>query len=354
MNTRIDTKIITINKENIEIEKMKEAGACIAAGELVAFPTETVYGLGGDALDPEAARKIYAAKGRPSDNPLIVHIADFSDMQRITDEIPQQAKVLADKFWPGPLTMIVWKSDRVPDATTGGMDTVAVRMPDHPVALELIRQSGCLIAAPSANTSGRPSPTEAGHVAEDLSGKIAMILDGGAVGIGIESTIIDLTEETPMVLRPGYITPEMLAEVLGQEVIMDPGIIAADDTKKPKAPGMKYRHYAPKADMIIVDGEQQKVVDTINQFVQEKKTHGEKTAVIATDETKDRYDADVVLSMGSRQDEDSIAQHLYKILRECDELEVGAIFSESFSTPRIGQAIMNRLLKAAAHQVIHV
>ena len=261
---------------------------------------------------------------------------------------------MADKFWPGPLTMIVWKSDRVPEATTGGMNTVAVRMPDHPVALELIRQSGCLIAAPSANTSGRPSPTEAGHVAEDLSGKIAMILDGGAVGIGIESTIIDLTEETPMVLRPGYITPEMLSEALGQEVIIDPGIIAADDTKKPKAPGMKYRHYAPKADMIIVDGEQQKVVDRINKFVQEKKALGGKTAVIATDETKDRYDADVVLSMGSRQDEDSIAQHLYKILRECDELEVGAIFSESFSTPRIGQAIMNRLLKAAAHQVIHV
>ena len=329
MNTKIETKMITIDKENIDIKKMKEAGACIAAGELVAFPTETVYGLGGDALDPDAARKIYAAKGRPSDNPLIVHIAEFSDMERVTDEIPEQARILADKFWPGPLTMIVWKSDRVPDATTGGMDTVAVRMPDHPVALELIRQSGCLIAAPSANTSGRPSPTEARHVAEDLSGKIAMILDGGAVGIGIESTIIDLTEETPMVLRPGYITPEMLSEALGQEVIIDPGSIAADDTKKPKAPGMKYRHYA-------------------------KKVLGEKTAVIANDETKDQYDADVVLSMGSRQDEDSIAQHLYKILRECDELEVGAIFSESFSTPRIGQAIMNRLLKAAAHQVIHV
>ena len=354
MNTKIQTKMITIDKENIDIKKMKEAGACIAAGELVAFPTETVYGLGGDALDPDAARKIYAAKGRPSDNPLIVHIAEFSDMERVTDEIPEQARILADKFWPGPLTMIVWKSDRVPDATTGGMDTVAVRMPDHPVALELIRQSGCLIAAPSANTSGRPSPTEARHVAEDLSGKIAMILDGGAVGIGIESTIIDLTEETPMVLRPGYITPEMLSEALGQEVIIDPGIIAADDTKKPKAPGMKYRHYAPKADMIIVDGEQQRVVDRINRFVQEKKALGGKTAVIATDETKDRYNADVVLSMGSREDEDSIAQHLYKILRECDELEVGAIFSESFSTPRIGQAIMNRLLKAAAHQVIHV
>lgn len=349
----MDTKIIKIDVDNIDIDQMKLAGDCIAAGELVAFPTETVYGLGGDALDPDAARKIYAAKGRPSDNPLIVHIADFSDMERVTDDIPEQAKILADKFWPGPLTMIVWKSERVPEATTGGMNTVAVRMPDHPVALELIRQSGCLIAAPSANTSGRPSPTEAGHVAEDLSGRIAMIIDGGSVGIGIESTIIDLTEEVPMILRPGYITPEMLSEALGQEVIIDPGIIASDDTRKPKAPGMKYRHYAPKADMIIVDGELEEVVRKINVLVDEKQKEGKKTAVIATDETKNRYQADVVLSMGSRSDEDSIAQHLYKILRECDELEVGAIYSESFSTPRIGQAIMNRLLKAAAHQVIN-
>ena len=350
----MDTIIEKVDPAHIDTDVMEQAGKLIAEGELVAFPTETVYGLGGDALDPDASRKIYAAKGRPSDNPLIVHIADFDDMKRVAREVPEQAKKLADAFWPGPLTMIVWKSDAVPEATTGGMQTVAVRMPNHPVALELIRRSGCLIAAPSANTSGRPSPTEAQHVAEDLSGKIAMILDGGPVGIGIESTIIDLTEEKPMILRPGYITPEMLSEVLQEEVVIDPGIIAADDTRKPKAPGMKYRHYAPKADMIIVDGQQQRVVKQINLLVEEKKKQGEKTAVIATDETRDQYDADVVLSMGSRQDEDSIAQHLYKILRECDELEVGAIFSESFSTPRIGQAIMNRLLKAAAHQVIHV
>lgn len=350
----MNTKIIKIDENNIDKNLMKEAGKQIAKGELVAFPTETVYGLGGDALDPEAARKIYAAKGRPSDNPLIVHIADFADMERVTDHVPEQARILAEKFWPGPLTMIVWKSEQVPEATTGGMNTVAVRMPDHPVALELIRQSGCLIAAPSANTSGRPSPTQASHVAEDLSGRIAMIIDGGEVGIGIESTIIDLTEEVPMILRPGYITPEMLSETLGEKVIIDPGIIAADDTTKPKAPGMKYRHYAPKADMIIVDGELPEVVAHINQLVDEKAKQGEKTAVITTDEMKNLYHADVVLSMGSRNDEDSIAQHLYKILRDCDELEVSAIFSESFSTPRIGQAIMNRLLKAAAHQVIHV
>mgnify|MGYP002770714652 FL=1 len=350
----MDTIIEKVDSGHIDTDVMEQAGKLIAEGELVAFPTETVYGLGGDALDPDASRKIYAAKGRPSDNPLIVHIADFDDMKRVAREVPEQAKKLADAFWPGPLTMIVWKRDAVPEATTGGMQTVAVRMPNHPVALELIRRSGCLIAAPSANTSGRPSPTEAQHVAEDLSGKIAMILDGGPVGIGIESTIIDLTEEKPMILRPGYITPEMLSEVLQEEVVIDPGIIAADDTRKPKAPGMKYKHYAPKAEMIIVDGAQDAVIHKINELTAAKRAEGKKVAVIATDETKDRYDAQVILSMGKRADEDAIAQHLYKILRECDELDVGEIYSECFQTPRIGQAIMNRLLKAAGHTVIHV
>ncbi len=350
----MDTIIEKVDPAHIDTDVMEQAGKLIAEGELVAFPTETVYGLGGDALDPDASRRIYAAKGRPSDNPLIVHIADFDDMKRVAREVPEQAKKLADAFWPGPLTMIVWKSDAVPEATTGGMQTVAVRMPNHPVALELIRRSGCLIAAPSANTSGRPSPTEAQHVAEDLSGKIAMILDGGPVGIGIESTIIDLTEEKPMILRPGYITPEMLSEVLQEEVVIDPGIIAADDTRKPKAPGMKYKHYAPKAEMIIVDGAQDAVIHKINELTAAKRAEGKTVAVIATDETKDRYDAQVILSMGKRADEDAIAQHLYKILRECDELDVGEIYSECFQTPRIGQAIMNRLLKAAGHTVIHV
>ena len=350
----MDTIIEKVDPAHIDTDVMEQAGKLIAEGELVAFPTETVYGLGGDALDPDASRRIYAAKGRPSDNPLIVHIADFDDMKRVAREVPEQAKKLADAFWPGPLTMIVWKSDAVPEATTGGMQTVAVRMPNHPVALELIRRSGCLIAAPSANTSGRPSPTEAQHVAEDLSGKIAMILDGGPVGIGIESTIIDLTEEKPMILRPGYITPEMLSEVLQEEVVIDPGIIAADDTRKPKAPGMKYKHYAPKAEMIIVDGAQDAVIHKINELTAVKRAEGKKVAVIATDETKDRYDAQVILSMGKPADEDAIAQHLYKILRECDELDVGEIYSECFQTPRIGQAIMNRLLKAAGHTVIHV
>ena len=233
----MQTKVVKIDSANIDDAAMKEACDLIRAGELVAFPTETVYGLGADALHPEASKKIYAAKGRPSDNPLIVHISKFEDLVSIAREVPPQAKKLADAFWPGPLTMIVWKNDRVPYETTGGMDTVAIRMPKHPVALRLIEGSGCLIAAPSANTSGKPSPTEASHVALDMDGRIPMILDGGPVGIGIESTIVDLSEETPMILRPGYITQEMLQEVLGEKVCMDPGIIASDSTRKPKEIG---------------------------------------------------------------------------------------------------------------------
>ena len=278
----------------------------------------------------------------------------MEDLEKIVKEVPESAKKLASVYWPGPLTMIFQKSDIVPYETTGGMDTVAVRMPDHPLAQALIRAGGGYVAAPSANTSGRPSPTAAEHVMTDLNEKIPLILDGGSVGIGIESTIIDLTEETPMILRPGYITQEMLQEVLGEKVCMDPGIIASDSTRKPKAPGMKYKHYAPKADLVLVEGETDKVVARINELVREKQQLGQKVGVIATDETFLRYEADHVVSIGAREDEDAIARHLYKILREFDDWNVDAIYSESFATPRIGQAIMNRLLKAAGHQVIPV
>ena len=350
----MNTKIERVNPEQIDETIMEEAGRLIAEGELVAFPTETVYGLGGDALHPEAARKIYAAKGRPSDNPLIVHIADFSDMERVAREVPEAARKLAGAFWPGPLTMIVWKSDAVPMATTGGMDTVAVRMPNHPVALDLIRKSGCLIAAPSANTSGRPSPTEASHVAEDLSGRIAMILDGGPVGIGIESTIIDLTESKPMVLRPGYITPQMLSEVLGEEVIIDPGIIAADDTRKPKAPGMKYTHYAPKGKLTIVEGEREKVAAKIAELVACKQAEGYKTAVLCDTENTDLYSCENVLDAGSKKNEITVSSSLYRLLRLCDDIGADYIYSESFREGDMGYAIMNRLIKAAGHRIISV
>lgn len=356
----MQTRLIRIDSEQIDRKKMQEAAAFIREGELVAFPTETVYGLGADALRPEAAKKIYEAKGRPSDNPLIVHICKFEELERIAKEVPEQARKLAEAFWPGPLTMVVRKNEKVPYATTGGMDTVAVRMPNHPVALALIEESGCLIAAPSANTSGKPSPTEAAHVALDMEGRIPMIIDGGAVGIGIESTIIDLTESKPMILRPGYITKDMLEEVLGEEVLIDPGILAADTTdpsltgQKPKAPGMRYKHYAPKADLVLVEGDTDKVADKINELVREAQSVGKRVGVIATDETKALYQSDVVFSIGARDDEDAIAQHLYKILRDFDEQQVDAIYSESFATPRIGQAIMNRLLKAAGYHVLYV
>ena len=349
----MNTIIKKIDAEQIKDDDFQQAGEILREGGLVAFPTETVYGLGADALNSQAAAKIYAAKGRPSDNPLIVHIADTEDLKRIAAKIPEKAGILAEAFWPGPLTMIFPKTDAVPYGTTGGLDTVAVRMPNHKIALELIRQSGVLIAAPSANTSGKPSPTLAEHVAFDMDGRIPMILDGGPVGIGIESTIVDLTEDIPMILRPGYITPKMLEKVIG-EVKMDPGIIASDSLQKPKAPGMKYKHYAPKADLILVDGEEEKVVAKINALAKEAVLLGKKVGIIGTDETIDRYPEGEVVSIGARSDEDAIAKHLYKLLRDFDEKEVDIIYSESFATPRIGQAIMNRLLKAAGHQVITV
>lgn len=349
------TKIQSIHPEEFQDEELQEAGKILKKGGLVAFPTETVYGLGGDALAPEAAHKIYSAKGRPSDNPLIVHIADMDSLYDIAEQVSEKARKLAEAFWPGPLTMIFPKKEKVPDSTTGGLDTVAVRMPGHPVAIALIRAAGCYIAAPSANTSGRPSPTKAEHVAEDLAGKIEMIIDGGTVGIGLESTIVDMSTSEPVILRPGYITKEMLEEVIG-EVQIDPAIVGKTPKKdiKAKAPGMKYRHYAPKGQMMIVEGELEKVVDTINDMVQEKRQLGCRVAVIATEETKDSYQCQLVRSVGSRKCEGSIAAGLYDILREMDHLEAEFIFAESFEEDTLGKAIMNRMLKAASYHLIRV
>lgn len=349
------TKIQCINPEEFQDSELQKAGDILKRGGLVAFPTETVYGLGGDALEPEAANKIYRAKGRPSDNPLIVHIADMDALEVIADNISEKAKKLAEAFWPGPLTMIFAKKIVVPKSTTGGLETVAVRMPGHPVAIALIRAAGGYVAAPSANTSGRPSPTKAEHVAEDLTGKIEMIIDGGAVGIGLESTIVDMSTAEPVILRPGYITKEMLEEVIG-EVQIDPALVSKNPKKdiKPKAPGMKYRHYAPKGQMMIVEGAMEKVVDTINDMVREKKELGCRVAVIATEETKDAYNCSLVRSVGSRKCEGSIAAGLYDILREMDHLEAEFIFAESFEEDTLGKAIMNRMLKAASYHLIRV
>lgn len=347
------TKVIRMDLDHIDLEAVREAGAILQQGGLVAFPTETVYGLGGNALDEQAAHKIYTAKGRPSDNPLIIHIAELSALDKIVNYIPEKARKLAERYWPGPLTMIFEKSSLVPYGTTGGLETVAVRMPDHPLALALIRAAGGYVAAPSANTSGRPSPTRSAHVEEDLSGRIDMILDGGPVGIGLESTIIDFTEEIPTILRPGYIDQPMLEAVIGP-VRMDRGLIAADSTVRPKAPGMKYRHYAPKAQLLVVEGETEKVQEKIRTLVQEKIAAGYRVGIIATDETASGYPQGIVKRIGTRKEEESIARHLFGVLREFDDSDVDYIYSEAFDTPRMGQAIMNRLLKAAGQQKIRV
>jgi L-threonylcarbamoyladenylate synthase len=342
-----------MNEEHIDFDILQEAGSIIKQGGLVAFPTETVYGLGGDALNPASSKKIYEAKGRPSDNPLIVHIADMDALDKIVRDIPETAIKLAEAFWPGPLTMIFHKSDLVPCETTGGLDTVAVRMPVHRVAREFIRAAGGYIAAPSANRSGRPSPTIAKYVAEDLDGRIEMLIDGGDVAIGLESTIVDLTSDEPMILRPGYITKEMLEAVLSK-VEEDRTLMRDDSGVAPKAPGMKYRHYAPKGELTIVVGAQDDVVRYINGQLNEAREEGKITGVIATDETVARYCADAEKSVGSRQDETAIAKELYRILREFDDEQAEVIYSEAFDTSGIGQAIMNRLLKAAGHKVVKV
>ena len=350
----MDTVIRKVDEENIDLNVIEEAAVFLKNGDMVAFPTETVYGLGADALNETASARIYAAKGRPSDNPLIVHVSNVEQVERLAREIPDKARRLMDEFWPGPLTIIFKKRDIVPDGTTGGLDTVAVRMPNHKVALKLIEVSGVAIAAPSANTSGRPSPTTAEHVKDDLDGKISMILDSGAVGIGIESTIVDVTSEVPMILRPGYINKQMLEAVVG-EVTIDKAILGPVSTDlKPKAPGMKYKHYAPKADFTMYNGNMDNVVDRINFIAKEYAQKGYLVGIIASDETKDRYSTGEVVSVGTRTDELSISRNLYKVLRDFDDMKVDYILGETFAGENMGQAIMNRMLKAAGYKVEEV
>lgn len=349
----METIVSTVTNTIEDNPAILTAGNIIRSGGLVAFPTETVYGLGGDALNPDSSRKIYAAKGRPSDNPLIIHICKLEDIDKIVSEFPESAKKLASMFWPGPLTMVLPKSDVVPRETTGGLNTVAVRMPVDPIALSFIDAAGGYVAAPSANISGKPSPTSAKYVIEDMQGRIEMILDGGDVEIGLESTIVDLTGEIPMLLRPGFITLEMLRDALG-EVAVDKTILDGDCLDKPKAPGMKYKHYAPKGELTIVTGEEKTVLDKINELSKEDLARGEKVGIIGTDENIEEYCGSSIKSVGARSDEVSIAKHLYRILREFDDEDVTVIYSESFDTGGMGQAIMNRLLKAAGHQVLKI
>lgn len=388
----METKRIIIEDRNhIKDEELKEAASILRSGGLVAFPTETVYGLGGNALDEDAARKIYAAKGRPSDNPLIAHVSCVEEVAPLVKEIPEAGRKLMEAFWPGPLTMIFPKSEKVPYGTTGGLDTVAIRMPDDPVANQLIALAGVPVAAPSANTSGRPSPTTADHVWQDMNGRIEMIIDGGPVGIGVESTIVDVSSAVPAVLRPGAITMEMLAEVLG-EVSVDPAILGPLSADvRPKAPGMKYKHYAPKADLTLVEpgtgteresgaeqvtGAEQKtgadrntgadpetgldetqlqaMICKVRELSREKIEAGYKVGVICTDESRGCYTDGEVRSIGARKSQASVAHNLYALLREFDDLGVDYIFSESFPKDHLGQAIMNRLSKAAGYKIVKV
>lgn len=345
------TRIIKIDENQIDEDQILQAGEILKDGGLVAFPTETVYGLGANALDEEAAKKTYEAKGRPSDNPLIVHIAKTDALDKIVKEVPAKAKKIMEAFWPGPLTLIFDKSDAVPYGTTGGLSTVAVRMPENEIAKQLILAGGGYISAPSANTSGRPSPTTAEHVHEDLDGKIEMIIDGGSVNIGVESTILDMTVDPPMILRPGAITQEMFEDVIG-EVTVDAAILLPESDKAPKAPGMKYRHYAPKAQLTIIEGEIEEVVKAIRQLAYVMTKQGLHVGIIATSQTQAEYTNGIVKSIGSREHENTIAKNLYRVLREFDDEDVDVIYSEAFEDDGIGTAIMNRLEKAAGHQII--
>lgn len=352
----MQTKMIVIRDKQYR-DLLREAADILMSGGLVAFPTETVYGLGADALNPQAAKKIYAAKGRPSDNPLIVHIADEEEMGKLAREVPDMAKKLAQAFWPGPMTLVMKKREIVPLETSGGLDTVGIRMPSNEIARSLIRLAKTPIAAPSANTSGRPSPTQAEHVWEDLNGKVNAIIDGGPVGIGLESTIIDVTGSVPMILRPGAITMEMVKEVVGR-VELDPTLLGNQEmTQRPKAPGMKYRHYAPKAELFVVEGKNEKVVEKINALIKKAQSKKMRIGLMVSRENRDCYpnheSIDCVV-LGSREDEAEVARHLFATLREFDHQKVDIIYAESFSGEGMAMAVMNRLMKAAGQKKILV
>ncbi|MCX7748881.1 MAG: L-threonylcarbamoyladenylate synthase [Clostridia bacterium] len=348
------TEIIQLDENKIEMDKLRYAAEILRGGGLVAFPTETVYGLGANALDEKAVEKIFEAKGRPSDNPLIVHISGMDALEELVNEVPSVMRPLVKTFWPGPLTVVLRKSGIVPRVITAGLNTVAVRMPEHPVALQLIRESGVPVAAPSANTSGKPSPTMAKHVIEDLSGKVDVIIDAGISKVGLESTVLDLTVDPPMILRPGGISLHELSKAIG-EVVLDPALMksgAADVV--PKAPGMKYTHYSPKADVIIVEGELSKIVKTISKMAEESRKQGKKVGILATEQTKELYSLNHILCVGNRDEPQTIAANLFNLLREFDRLKVDVVFAEAVDRSNIGFAIMNRLTKAAGYNIIKV
>ena len=374
-------------------EGISEAAEILKGGGLVAFPTETVYGLGGNGLDKEAAKKIYAAKGRPSDNPLILHVSSIEEVYPLVKALPEKAKKLMEAFWPGPLTLVLPKSDLVPKESTGGLETVALRSPENALTLSLIRACGFPIAGPSANLSGRPSPTEASHVFEDLGGRIEGILEDGAVGIGVESTIVDLSEDCPTLLRPGAITIEDLEEVLGEKVAIDPTLLGKSMAEgfTPKAPGMKYRHYAPKAEMILFKKKEEdetrsgqeetaKLIlsyggkelsdypekDVKKSVAKAILSYGEKELsvspekriwILCGEDTASLYEGDgrfTVQILGRREEPLSMTHNLFRLLRKADEEGAELILGECYSEEGVGFALMNRLKKAAGQRIFYV
>lgn len=343
------TRVFKAHPENPELDAIRKAAGIIKSGGLVAFPTETVYGLGADAFDPEAVRKIFEAKGRPLDNPIIVHIADKAMIEQIAVDVPPAAQRLIDIFWPGPLTLVLKKRKEVPYEVTGWLDTVAVRMPDHPVALALIKKSGVPIAAPSANISGRPSPTRAEHVIDDFMGKIDCIIDGGASRIGIESTVLDLTSEVPTILRPGFITPEDIRDVIGN-VCIHPAVIEQVETIA-KSPGMKYRHYAPEAEMILFEGTREGVLEEIEKRFGAAGATRKMGVLLFDDIPEIPQEKKIIVGASGRTE---TYCRIYDALREFDRRGVGLILAQGCEPEGFGLAIMNRLRRAAGYNIVKV
>lgn len=341
------TKIIKVKDDNFNI--LSQAVKILASGDLVAFPTETVYGLGADGLNPQAVEKIFLAKGRPQDNPLILHISDFSMLEDLSSGDLTQAKILAEKFWPGPMTLVLKKSDLVPDIITGGLDTVALRLPANKIARDLIRKLGRPIAAPSANISGRPSPTDARTSFEDLDGKIPLIIDGGSTDVGLESTVIDLTEEDPVILRPGAITVEMLREVFPSSKI-DLSLVSSDQV--PKSPGQKYKHYAPKAEAYLLKGSLLEKINKLTDFI--KENPNKKIGIMGSSQLLSLFQASQIeaTDLGPWEDLDQVASKIFKGLRDLDRKNVDIIVVEAFSEAGLGLAIMNRLKKSTGNKYL--
>lgn len=353
-NKIMDTRYIKVDPAAPEIAAVEEAGQILRRGGLVAFPTETVYGLGANALDGKAVARIFEVKGRPADNPLIVHLARREDVDSLVKSVPPSAKALMEKFWPGPLTLVLPVGKLIPEEVTAGLQTVAVRMPGHPVALALIRAAAVPVAAPSANLSGRPSPTSAEHVMQDLNGRIEAVLDGGAAGVGVESTVLDLTTPVPVILRPGGITPEELKSVLG-EVKIEPAAAAGfPEGEAPRSPGMKYTHYAPRAPLLLIEGTPGAVAAKIMELAAEKRAEGIRVGILTYSDSADFSSAGEVVLAGQRASPETVAAELYAALRRFDELDVNLILAEGLEEKGVGLAVMNRLRKAAGGRSVRV